>query len=99
MPASTNKKGMTLRVPEELREKIEQAVALLGMSSAAQFILQATREKTEQTIRENTILTISKADAGKIMNMLESPPEPSEYLLKNIEKYNKAFPTKESEGL
>lgn len=90
---------MTLRVPEELREKIEQAVALLGMSSAAQFILQATREKSEQTIRDNTVLMISKEDAGKIMNMLESPPEPSEHLLKNIKKYNKAFPTKENEGL
>ena len=90
---------MTLRVPEELREKIEQAVALLGMSSVAQFILQATREKSEQTIRDNTVLPISREDAGKLMTMLESPPEPTDYLLKSIEKYNNAFPTKENEGL
>ncbi len=101
MPASINKtkKGMTLRVPEDLREKIEKAATILGMSSVAQFILQATREKSDQVIKENTVLDISKEDAERIMNSLENPPEPTEYLLKSLKDYDNAFPTRKSEGL
>ncbi len=96
---SVNKKGMTLRVPDDLREKIEKAVTLLGMSSVAQFIMQATREKSEQVIREYTVLDISKEDAGRIMNSLENPPEPTQYLLDSLKGYKKEFTTKEGEGL
>lgn len=96
---SKNKKGMTLRVPEDLRKRIEKAVTLLGMSSAAQFIIQATKEKSDQVIKENTVLDISKEDAERIMNSLENPPEPTEYLLKTLKDYKDAFATKESEGL
>ncbi len=93
------KKGMTLRVPEELREKIEKAVTILGMSSVAQFIIQATREKSDQVIKENMVLDINEEDVKRIMNSLENPPEPTEYLLKSLKDYESAFPKKESEGL
>ena len=35
----------------------------------------------------------------RIMDSIENPPEPTEYLLNSIKKYDKAFPTRESEGL
>ena len=71
----------------------------MRMSSVTQLILQATREKSDQVIRENCILRLSKEDAEKIITSLEHPPKPTAYMLKSVKEYGNAFPSEESEGL
>lgn len=71
---------LNLRVDAETRELLERAAALSG-SRLSEFMLSVARERAERMVELPTSTRVSPQEFCRILDMLEHPPEPTDYLV------------------
>jgi uncharacterized protein (DUF1778 family) len=85
----------TIRFDDDYTRKvIDTAAAMLHVTRTA-FLLNAAREQAEKVIRHRreteaemeNLITLSPAAAADILETLENPPPPNEYLKQAMKEY------------
>ena len=71
---------LTMRIPDRMRETLEQAAELVG-STVNQFMVQSAYEKAQQIIERETVIRLSQEAARKVFELMENPPKANERLL------------------
>ena len=69
-PAST---VINLRTPPAQRELIDRAARLQG-KSRTEFMLEASREKAEQVLLDQTLFTVNARQFKSFLALLDEPP-------------------------
>ena len=59
-----------------MRETLEEAASLSG-ATVNQFVLQSAYDKAQQMIESESVIRLSRAQAKKVWELLENPPEPT----------------------
>ena len=77
----------TLRIPQAIAEKVQEAADLTG-ATAQQFMLQAALEKAERIIDRERNIYFSNADAAMLINLLDNPGAPTPALTRAFERLN-----------
>ena len=86
---STSLPRITTRVDEETQSLLSEAAAIAGISSINSFVLSAAIEKAKTLINEQHTVQLSLADARRLFDALDNPPEPNNYLTRAVSKYKK----------
>ena len=82
------KTRITTRVPEELRDTLEQAAQLQG-ATLNQFMVQSAFEKAQRILERETVIRLSQRDAQKVLSLLEHPPRANKSLKKAARAYRR----------
>lgn len=69
------------RIPEHLKQEIEEAAALMGVSLTA-FAIQTLLERSREVKRGYAVTRMSDQERDAFLEMLASPPKPSDSLIK-----------------
>lgn len=77
---------ITARVPEALRDTLEQAAQLQG-ATLNQFLVQSAFEKAQQVLERETVIRLSRRDAQHVFELLEHPPKPGLALKEAVNAY------------
>lgn len=78
---------ITVRVPSEMREALEEA-ARLQSTSVNQFFVQAAYQEAQRILERDTIIRLSRRNAQKVFALLENPPKPHKLLKDAVEAYH-----------
>lgn len=81
---------VTARVPEKVRETLEEAAELSG-ATLNQFVVQAALKEAQKVLEEQKTIELSEADAERIFELLENPPTASEKLKAALDKHADFF--------
>lgn len=84
-----NDTRVTARIPQQIKETIEQAAILSG-ATLNQFIVGAALKEAQQILEAEKVIELSQQDAEKVFSLLENPPTPNERLKAAAAKH-KAF--------
>lgn len=79
---------MNFRLPPEIKERIENAAMVSGVT-VTDFAISALANSAEEVLEKNRTRTLSDRDRDIFLNMLENPPEPNEALKKAVKNYKK----------
>ena len=91
MSSSTkNDARVTARIPQQIKETLEQAATLSG-STLNQFIVGAALKEAQQVLEAERTIELSERDAEKIFSLLEKPPTANEKLKAAVAKHQKFF--------
>jgi uncharacterized protein (DUF1778 family) len=71
-----DKVRITARIPATQQRRVEEAAALRGVSTNS-FIVQAALREANAVIAEDQALSLSEKAIGKIVGLMEHPPEPT----------------------
>jgi uncharacterized protein (DUF1778 family) len=85
-----NDTRITSRIPQSIKEILEQAAVISG-STLNQFVVQAALKEAQAILRTQKIINLSQADADRIFSLLENPPEPNERLKVAVQKHQEFF--------
>ncbi len=85
MNATDIKDRITIRVPQAIAEKLQEAADLTG-ATTNQFMVQAALEKAEKIIDREKNIYFSKNDAAMLINMLDHPSGPNAALKRAFER-------------
>ena len=77
------------RIPSQVRETLQRAAALSGVT-LNQFLVQAALKEAHKILEEERVIVLSERDADKVFNLLENPPAPNVRLQEAARKH-KAF--------
>jgi uncharacterized protein (DUF1778 family) len=70
---------LTARIPERLRQTLEQAAELQG-ATLNQFVVQSAFAEAQRVLERETLIHLSQRDAQKVFGLLEHPPKPNREL-------------------
>ena len=73
------RKRITARVPDRVRDTLEQAAELLG-ATVNQFVVQTAYEEAQRVIERESVIRLSQQDARRILALLDHPPKPNQRL-------------------
>ena len=91
MSSSTkNDARLTARIPQQIKETIEQAATLSG-ATVNQFIVGAALREAQQVLETERLIELSQQDAEKVFSLLENPPTPNKNLKAAVAKHQKFF--------
>ena len=91
MSSSTkNDARVTARIPQQIKETLEQAATLSG-ATLNQFIIGAALKEAQQVLEAERIIELSERDAEKIFSLVEKPPIANEKLKAAVAKHQKFF--------
>jgi uncharacterized protein (DUF1778 family) len=80
MPTMTAERvRLTARIPERLRETLEQAAELQG-ATLNQFVVQSAFAEAQRVLERETLIHLSQRDANKVFGLLPHPPKPNREL-------------------
>jgi uncharacterized protein (DUF1778 family) len=80
MPTMTSERvRLTARIPEHLRETLEQAAGLQG-ATLSQFVVQSAFAEAQRVLERETLIHLSQRDAQKVFGLLAHPPKPNRAL-------------------
>ncbi len=79
---------MNFRLPPEIKERIENAAMISGVT-VTDFAISVLANSAEEVLEKHQTRTISDRDRDIFLNMLENPPEPNEALKKAVKNYKK----------
>jgi uncharacterized protein (DUF1778 family) len=84
--SATEFSKITIRQPVALKEKVEKAAALRGMTvtSFINGVLERVADRTLSRIREREL---SERDSRALLEMLQNPGEPNEALRRAAERH------------
>ena len=74
-----NDNRVTARVPNAVKETLEQAATMSGMS-LNQFIVQASLKAAREAIRDEQSLRMTPRDVSALFDYLDNPPGPNDKL-------------------
>lgn len=81
---------VTARIPQQVRETLEQAANLSG-STLNQFIVSAALKEAQQVLESERVIDLSYQDADQVFALLENPPTPNEKLKTAFAKHQVFF--------
>jgi len=91
MSSSTkNDARVTARIPQQIKETLEQAAILSG-STLNQFIVGAALKEAQQLLEAERIIELSERDAEKVFSLLENPTAANERLKAAVAKHQEFF--------
>ncbi|AFZ38171.1 protein of unknown function DUF1778 (plasmid) [Stanieria cyanosphaera PCC 7437] len=91
MSSSTkNDARVTARIPQQIKETLEQAAILSG-ATLNQFIVGAALKEAQQILEADRAIALSQKDAEKVFSLLENPPTPNEKLKAAAAKHRAFF--------
>jgi uncharacterized protein (DUF1778 family) len=85
--ASTKEVRMVVTTSPEVRELIQQAAELAGIS-ISQFIVEAAVSKACALMKSMNSITLSLAAAENVLSAMESHPAPNQCLLAAADRYS-----------
>jgi uncharacterized protein (DUF1778 family) len=80
------RKRITVRVTNRVRDTLEQAAQLLG-ATVNQFVVQSACAEARRVIERESAVRLSQKDAQKVLSLLYNPPKPN----KRLQEAVKAF--------
>jgi uncharacterized protein (DUF1778 family) len=82
----TERGRITARMPQNVRDTLQQAADLLG-ATLNQFVVQAALSEARRVIECDRVIHLSGTDAVFLLNLLEKPPAPNARLRKALQYY------------
>ena len=80
------RKRITARVSDSVRATLEQAAELLG-ATVNQFVVQTAYQEAQRILERESVLRLSRADARRILSLLDAPPHPNKALKRAASAY------------
>ena len=79
---------LNFRLPVELKEKIERAAIVSGVT-VTDFAISALVNSADDVLDKHQNRVLSDRDRDIFLAMIENPPEPNEALKKAVQEYKK----------
>ena len=79
---------LNFRLPIELKEKIERAAVVSGVT-VTDFAISALVNSADNVLEKHQNRILSDRDRDIFLAMIENPPEPNETLKKAVQEYKK----------
>lgn len=79
---------ITARVPDNVRETLEQAAELVG-STVNQFMVQSAYQEAQRIVERETTIRLSQEQARKVLALIDNPPKPNKYAKAAVKNYRK----------
>ena len=70
------RKRITARVSGTVQKTLEEAAELLG-ATVNQFVVQTAYQEAQRILERESVIRLSRADARRVLCLLESPPQPA----------------------
>lgn len=83
---STKNERITARTTEHVKELVELASNLRGLS-ITDFVTDSVEREARQIIKDYKVLELSERDSKAFIEALENPPEPNEALTEAAEAH------------
>lgn len=83
-PATPRRDTLNLRVPSTVRNLIDRAAEVMGMTRT-DFILGAARRAAEDTLLDRAVVSVSPEAYAEFLTRLEAPPQPHARLIKTMQ--------------
>jgi uncharacterized protein (DUF1778 family) len=77
---------LNFRLPIELKERIEKAAIISGVT-VTDFAISILGNSADEVLEKHQTRTLSNKDRDIFLEMLENPPQPNEALLKAVKSY------------
>ena len=87
MLAHTGKR-ITTRITDHVQEKLQVAADLVG-ATLNQFVVQAALEKAEKVIESESTIVMTRREAPRLLEMIESPPPRTKKFLQAQARYQR----------
>ena len=87
MHASTGKR-ITTRVTEHVQERLQVAADLVG-ATLNQFVVQAALEKAEKVIESESMISLTRRESLRLLELIENPPPRNEKFLRAQASYRR----------
>ena len=88
-PSSPRKERLEARVTGDLKDLIQRAATLRGMS-LTEFVVSSAELEARKVVREREIIELSARGSRMFAEALLNPPEPSKKLVAAVKKYRKS---------
>ena len=79
---------LNFRLPVELKEKIERAAVVSGVT-VTDFAITALASSAENVLEKHQNRVLSDRDRDVFLAMIENPPDPNETLKKAVREHKK----------
>ena len=79
---------LNFRLPVELKEKIERAAVVSGVT-VTDFAISALVNSADNVLEKHQNRVLSDRDRDIFLALIENPPEPNEALKKAVQEYKK----------
>jgi uncharacterized protein (DUF1778 family) len=77
---------LNFRLPVELKERIEKAAIISGVT-VTDFAISKLADSADEVLEKHQTRTLSNKDSDIFLEMLENPPQPNEALLNAVKEY------------
>jgi uncharacterized protein (DUF1778 family) len=77
---------LNFRLPIELKERIEKAAIISGLT-VTDFAISVLGNSADEVLEKHQTRTLSNKDRDIFLEMLENPPQPNEALLNAVKEY------------
>ncbi|MBA3632467.1 MAG: DUF1778 domain-containing protein [Acidobacteria bacterium] len=85
---TTQAARLNFRLPPEIKERIENAALISGVT-VTDFAITALAERSEEVLEKQSHRVLSDRDRDIFLAMLEDDSEPNEELKKAVEEYKR----------
>jgi uncharacterized protein (DUF1778 family) len=89
MRATIKKTRLDASMSEELRDLLATAARISGFSTVSEFVLQASREKAMDVMKEHETILATEQDKKIFFQAIVNPEPPNKRLRKAADKYMK----------
>lgn len=90
MPTATQTNSqisrLNFRLPLELKERIEKAAIISGVT-VTDFAISKLADSADEVLEKHQTRTLSNIDRDIFLEMLANPPQPNEALLNAVKEY------------
>jgi uncharacterized protein (DUF1778 family) len=84
MATTESKRGrITARIPDKMRNTLEEAAELMG-ATLNQFLVQSAYQQAQRILERESLIHLSRLDAQRVLELMDSPPEPNRKLKKAV---------------
>ena len=84
-----NRKRITARVSDSVRNTLEQAAELLG-ATVNQFVVQTAYAEAQRVIERESVIRLSQEGAQKVLALLDHTPKPNKRLTAAVKAFRGA---------
>jgi uncharacterized protein (DUF1778 family) len=88
MNITTANPRLAFRMKPELKERIEEAAALLGLN-LTDFVLSTLSERASEVVERHRYITLSDRDRNRFLEALNRPGRPIPALAETIKTHRK----------
>lgn len=85
---TTQAARLNFRLPTEIKERIENAALVSGVT-VTDFAITALAERSEEVLEKHQMRKLSDRDRNIFLNLIENPPKPNDKLKKAVKEYRK----------